>query len=311
MSQSPPIGSAPKVSLTIIAGFLGSGKTSLLNHLLTQSQGRKITALVNDFGALNIDSELIEAQHGNQVSLTNGCICCSIGDDLMRSLADIMRQNPLPDHLIIEASGVADPTRIAAYAAVDPQLRLDGIVTLVDAAAHALHAQDPYLADNYHKQIEAGHMLLLSKPDLVEAHQLETLEAELRANYPTTPQARVRNGHLPIEVVLGLQAKEQVQTAPPLTPQIEAHGLKSWSGHLPDNLSRNALADKIISLAPHVLRAKGVLADAQGAYALHYAGGRIHFENLDVTPSGHFVLIGKPELPNAETLSTLFQPARA
>jgi G3E family GTPase len=307
---------APNVSLTIIAGFLGSGKTSLLNHLLTQSGGRKITALVNDFGALNIDSELIEAQHGNQVSLTNGCICCSIGDDLMRSLADIMRQDPLPDHLIIEASGVADPTRIAAYAAVDPQLRLDGIVTLVDAAAHQLHAQDPYLADNYHKQIEAGHMLLISKPDLVEDSQVEHLEAKLRASYPKTPQARVRHGHLPIEVVLGLQAETGEQTTPPHAPQIlstqiEDHGLASWSAHLHGGLSREVLAEKISSLTPHVLRAKGVLRDAQGAYALHYAGGRIHFEDLDVQPSGHFVLIGKPELPNAQALSDLFQTASA
>jgi G3E family GTPase len=308
MSQASPLRLAPKVSLTIIAGFLGSGKTSLLNHLLTQSGGRKITALVNDFGALNIDSELIEAQHGNQVSLTNGCICCSIGDDLMRSLADIMRQDPLPDHLIIEASGVADPTRIAAYAAVDPQLRLDGIVTLVDAAAHALHAQDPYLADNYHKQIEAGHMLLLSKPDLVEDAQVEALEAALLASYPAKPQARVRHGHLPIEVVLGLRGDINL---PPLGSQIKDHGLASWSAHLHGDIAREVLAEKIISLAPHVLRAKGILRDPQGAYAVHYAGGRIDFETLDITPSGHFVLIGKPELPPADTLSNLFQSTPA
>ena len=149
------------VPLTIISGFLGSGKTSLLNHLLSQSDGRRITAMVNDFGALNIDAELIEAKHGNQISLTNGCACCSIGDDLTRSFIDVMQQTPLPDHIVIEASGVAEPNRIAGFAAVDPHLRLDGIVTLVDAGAHHLHKDDPHLADNYAKQIDAAHMLVI------------------------------------------------------------------------------------------------------------------------------------------------------
>ena len=86
-----------QVPLTIISGFLGSGKTSLLNHLLTQSGpengGRRITAMVNDFGALNIDAELIAAKHGNQIALANGCVCCSIGDDLMRSFMEVMQQS--------------------------------------------------------------------------------------------------------------------------------------------------------------------------------------------------------------------------
>src|SRR6056300_490452 len=107
------------VPITIIAGFLGTGKTGLLNHLLAHAEGRRLTALVNDFGALNIDSELIAAQNGNQISLANGCVCCSIGDDLTLALAQVMNQTPRPDHILIEASGVADPARIAGFAQVD------------------------------------------------------------------------------------------------------------------------------------------------------------------------------------------------
>ena len=199
-------------TLTIISGFLGSGKTSLLNHLLTQSGpengGRRITAMVNDFGALNIDAELIAAKHGNQISLANGCVCCSIGDDLMRSFMEVMQQTPLPDHIIIEASGVAEPSRIAGFAAVDRQLRLDGIVTLVDAGAHGTH-KDPYLSDNYNKQIEAAHLLLISKPDLVDAATLENLEQELAAQKPDVPMARVTHGALPINLVLGLNGDQK------------------------------------------------------------------------------------------------------
>lgn len=93
------------VPVSIISGFLGSGKTSLLNHLLANAKGRKLAALVNDFGALNIDSELIAAQNGNQISLANGCVCCSIGDDLTVALAQVMMQETRPDHILIEASG--------------------------------------------------------------------------------------------------------------------------------------------------------------------------------------------------------------
>ena len=84
------------VPLTIISGFLGSGKTSLLNHLLTQSAGRRTTAMVNDFGALNIDAELIASKQGNQIALANGCVCCSIGDDLMRSFICLLYTSPSP-----------------------------------------------------------------------------------------------------------------------------------------------------------------------------------------------------------------------
>ena len=239
----------PQIPLTIISGFLGSGKTSLLTHLLTQAGpengGRRITAMVNDFGALNIDAELIAAKHGNQISLANGCVCCSIGDDLMRSFMEVMQQTPLPDHIIIEASGVAEPSRIAGFAAVDRQLRLDGIVTLVDAGAHGTHAKDPYLSDNYNKQIEAAHLLLISKPDLVDAATLENLEQELAAQKPDVPMARVTHGALPINLVLGLNGDHKI----PQPQEMMDHGFVQWAGHVND-MPRAALIKKTAKPAP-------------------------------------------------------------
>ncbi len=296
---------ADPVPLTIISGFLGSGKTSLLNHLLTEAGpedgGRRITAMVNDFGALNIDAELIAAKHGNQIALANGCVCCSIGDDLMRSFIEVMQQTPLPDHIIIEASGVAEPTRIAGFASVDPQLRLDGIVTLVDAAAHNLHGNDPHLADNYNKQIEAAHLLLISKPDLADAVSLAALEDELAMRRPNVPVTQVTHGKLPINVVLGLGAQEL-----PDKPAANIdHGLVQWAGHLPP-LPRAEIIEKLKTLQPHVLRAKGILQDSDGAYVLHLAGGRIATTPYDGKASGHFVIIGKPQMPDAAALEKLF-----
>ncbi|MGB2563319.1 MAG: CobW family GTP-binding protein [Parvibaculales bacterium] len=300
----------PQIPLTIISGFLGTGKTSLLTHLLTQAGpengGRRITAMVNDFGALNIDAELIAAKHGNQISLANGCVCCSIGDDLMRSFMEVMQQTPLPDHIIIEASGVAEPSRIAGFAAVDRQLRLDGIVTLVDASAHNVHSKDPYLADNYAKQIEAAHLLLISKPDLADAATLENLEKELATQKPDVPMAQVTHGALPINLVLGLNGDHEI----PQPQEIIDHGFVQWAGHLND-MPRAALIAKLEKLRPHVLRAKGVLQDGEGGYVLHLAGGLITTAPYAGKASGHFVIIGKPQMPDAAALERIFRQNEA
>ncbi|MGB1463676.1 MAG: CobW family GTP-binding protein [Parvibaculales bacterium] len=300
----------PQIPLTIISGFLGTGKTSLLTHLLTQAGpengGRRITAMVNDFGALNIDAELIAAKHGNQISLANGCVCCSIGDDLMRSFMEVMQQTPLPDHIIIEASGVAEPSRIAGFAAVDRQLRLDGIVTLVDASAHNVHSKDPYLADNYAKQIEAAHLLLISKPDLADAATLENLEKELATQKPDVPMAQVTHGALPINLVLGLNGDHEI----PQPQEIIDHGFVQWAGHLND-MPRAALIAKLEKLRPHVLRAKGVLQDGEGGYVLHLAGGLITTAPYAGRASGHFVIIGKPQMPDAAALEKIFRQNEA
>src|SRR5437764_15056505 len=100
------------VPILLVTGFLGAGKTTVVNHLLAHAEGRRIAAVVNDFGAINIDAELIAGASDGIVSLTNGCICCSLEGDLLRTLSGILRRNPRPDYILIETSGVADPVDI-------------------------------------------------------------------------------------------------------------------------------------------------------------------------------------------------------
>lgn len=291
------------IPFTVIGGFLGSGKTSLLNHLLSHAQGRRLYAMVNDFGALNIDAELIAAQNGNQIALSNGCVCCSIGDDFTRALFALLQEDPLPEHIIVEASGVADPARIAAFAAVDKQLRLNGIATLVDCTAYQAHAHDPHLKENYDRQIDAAHVLLLSKTDLVSRQEIDALHDILATRRRDVARLEITHGNAPLEIILGLDG--DVKSTTPLP--VNNHGLETWSTHMTPSLSRRDVAAKTQSLAPHVLRAKGVLSDSEGAYIIHYAAGRTSIEPFDGAASGHFVLIGTPDLPDANTLAALFQ----
>ena len=106
--------------VTLVSGYLGAGKTTLINHLLRHANGRRLMVMVNDFGELPIDTDLIESRLGNTITLANGCICCSIGTDLAGAFIDLLNLDPMPDHLLIEASGVAEPHRIANIARAEP-----------------------------------------------------------------------------------------------------------------------------------------------------------------------------------------------
>lgn len=122
------------IPFTVIGGFLGAGKTTLLNRLLCGAEGRRFAVLVNDFGALDIDSRLVVAHGGDTVALANGCLCCTIGDSLVTTVLGLLERPERFDHIVVEASGVADPGRIADLAVLEPRLSRDGVIVVVDAA---------------------------------------------------------------------------------------------------------------------------------------------------------------------------------
>lgn len=151
--------------LTVIAGYLGAGKTSLVNRVLAEAHGLRIMVLVNDFGAINIDQKLLLAREGDSLALTNGCVCCTIGADLFLALGDALDRRPRPDHLLVEASGIADPGKIANAAHAEPELAYGGIITVVDAASFAGLSQDAYIGAQFKGQIRQADLIAITKSD--------------------------------------------------------------------------------------------------------------------------------------------------
>src|SRR3954452_17242483 len=134
------------IPVTIVGGFLGAGKTTLVNHLL-RTATRRYAVLVNDFGAISVDAGLIAGADGAVMALANGCVCCSIGPDLGATLASIAARHPKPEHILVEASAVSDPWRIAQLVKLEQDVALDTVLVLVDAEAFPAQLADPYLAD--------------------------------------------------------------------------------------------------------------------------------------------------------------------
>lgn len=157
--------SQPRLPLTVIGGYLGAGKTTLLNRLLREDHGQRIMVMVNDFGAINIDADLIAAADGDTITLTNGCVCCMMGADLFMAMGDVLNRHPRPDHLVIEASGIADPARIAAAAKAEPDMAYGGIAVVVDAQHWPKLADDEQIGAQIRGQVAVADLLLVSKTD--------------------------------------------------------------------------------------------------------------------------------------------------
>ena len=179
------------VPILLVTGFLGAGKTTLVNHILAHAAGRRIAAVVNDFGAINIDAELIAGASEGIISLKNGCICCSLEGDLLRTLAGILRRDPHPDYIVIETSGVADPADIVRNL-MDPviwkEAPLETVLCVVDATTPVAKLDDALLRS----QLRAADVVALSKTDLADAAECERIRDAARVIRPTAVVARAK-----------------------------------------------------------------------------------------------------------------------
>jgi G3E family GTPase len=199
---------APKQGLpvTIITGFLGSGKTTLLNHILSNQQGLKTAVLVNEFGEIGIDNELIIStdDDNNMVELSNGCICCTINTDLVDAVYKVLERQDKIDYLVVETTGLADPLPVALTflgTELRDLTRLDSIITVVDAANYSL---DLFNSQAAYSQIAYGDVILLNKTDLVSQAELETLEAKIREVKEGARIIRTNRSEVPLPLILSV-----------------------------------------------------------------------------------------------------------
>jgi G3E family GTPase len=193
--------------VTIITGFLGSGKTTLLNHILTNQEGLKTAVLVNEFGEIGIDNDLLITTEGNDenmVELSNGCICCTINNDLMEAVYRVLERQDKIDYLVVETTGLADPLPIALTflgTELRDLTRLDSIVTVVDAENYSL---DLFNSQAAYNQIAYGDIILLNKADLVDEADLDMLEVKIRDVKEGARILRTTRSQVPLPLILSV-----------------------------------------------------------------------------------------------------------
>ncbi|WP_013325458.1 CobW family GTP-binding protein [Gloeothece verrucosa] len=197
---------APKHGLpvTIITGFLGSGKTTLLNHILTNQQGLKTAVLVNEFGEIGIDNELIISTDDNMVELNNGCICCTINEDLVNAVYKVLERPEKVDYLVVETTGLADPLPVALTflgTELRDMTRLDSIITMVDCANFSL---DLFNSQAAYSQIAYGDVIILNKTDLVDEADVDALEVRIRDIKQGSRILRTKNSQVPLPLILSV-----------------------------------------------------------------------------------------------------------
>ena len=227
-----------KTPVTVITGFLGAGKTTLLNRILSESHGRKYAVIVNEFGEIGIDNELIVSSDEEIYEMSNGCICCTVRGDLIRVISGLLRRSTVFDGILVETTGLADPAPVAQTFLTDRDIaartKLDSVIALVDAAHVRAQIQT---TPEIEQQVAFADCIVLNKTDLVDAQALEECEKTLRRLNPFATLYKVSRGEMDVRKLLGLggfDLSRILETMPTFLEEQEAGDHDHGSDHADD-----------------------------------------------------------------------------
>jgi G3E family GTPase len=291
-----------RTPVTVLTGFLGAGKTTLLNHILTARHGKRIAVIENEFGEVGVDGELVVGAEEELFETNNGCICCKVRGDLIRILGNLFKRRQRFDYVLIETTGLADPGPVAQTFFVDDELhqklRLDGIVTVVDAYHVGRHIDT---ANEVREQLAFADVLLLNKTDLVSTEEVDRLERRVRGMNAVAPIYRTQNALIDIDRILnvgGFSPERAVEIDPEFlhaghdhhdehdhdaeitsvgitTPgELDLEKFNAWMGEL--------LAER----GPDLFRMKGVLSIRGSAERFVFQGVHMLFDGKKDRPWG-------------------------
>ena len=314
-----------RVPMSVIGGFLGAGKTTLLNRVLAGRHGVRYAVLVNDFGELNVDGDLVAAHGGDTITFANGCVCCTMGDDLVGALDRLLDGDRPPDQILVEASGVADPSAIADVATLHPGLSRDLVVVLADAETVRARHADERLQDTVDRQLGSADLLVLNKCDRVAEREREVAESWLR-DRSRAPIIRTIGADLPMELLAADHADRADRAAPSRTGGApdHYHQFRSHFVPCPDLIDPDRLRTALLGLSPRVLRAKGFVVQAGDSdpaqesdpewLVVQASGQTVEVETWrppadQPAPASGIVFIGLDDLPSAADLRAAVQGA--
>ena len=248
--------------ITLIGGYLGAGKTTLVNHLLRHADGLRLAVLVNEFGELPIDIDLIESQNENVISIAGGCVCCSYGNDLTLELMNLAELNPSPDHVLLETSGVALPGAIAASISLLQGYALDSIAVLTDGETIQEQAADTYIGDTIHRQLNDADIVIMNKADLVPDAQCDLTIDWLKGQALGAQIITASHGVVPPEILLQSFLSRDRSGSPDHIHQSDIFETISIKAEKP--VDAEALAKGLADAELNLVRAKGFVETING-----------------------------------------------
>src|ERR671933_2262529 len=274
-----------RTPITVITGPLGSGKTTLLRHII-DTVSRKIAILMNEFGEISIDAKIIQGKNVEMADLGGGCVCCSLVGEFEAAVNEII-DTVDPDHIVVETTGVAEPDALAFDIQESlPNVRLDGVVTLIDADAMLKY---PSVGHTMRMQIEAADTLILNKVDLVSESELNAIAQKLHSLNEVASILHTQRGKVDTDLLFGI-ARERVEAQPHHVHQPEFEAFSYTSSATFDRQCFEEFADTLAG--EDVYRAKGFIRFLEGIYLFNFVAGRWDFELFEQEAT-ELVFIGK------------------